>query len=100
MKIEKDIRIKKITTSYYIISSLYTFSASFIWGINTLFLLNSGLDILGVFIVNALFAAGMTLFEIPTGVFADTKGRRYSFLTAKEVHRAITSGKSTSTGPG
>lgn len=83
--IDKEISIKKITTNYYIISSLYTFSASFIWGINTLFLLNAGLDILGVFIVNAIFAAGMTLFEIPTGVFADTKGRRYSFLVSTIV---------------
>ncbi len=83
--LEENISIKKITTGYYIISSLYTFSASFIWGINTLFLLDAGLDILGVFIVNALFAAGMTLFEIPTGVFADTKGRRYSFLVSTIV---------------
>ncbi|MGL1892888.1 MAG: MFS transporter [Spirochaetaceae bacterium] len=83
--LENDNKIKNITVSYYIISSLYTFSASFIWGINTLFLLDSGLDILGVFIVNAIFAAGMSLFEIPTGVFADTKGRRYSFLVSTIV---------------
>ena len=47
---------------------------------NTLFLLDAGLDILGVFIANAAFSAGMAFFEIPTGVLADTRGRRASFL--------------------
>ena len=74
--------IKQVKYSFYIISSLYTLSASFIWGINTLFLLDSGLNIFEVFIANAVFTASMTLFEIPTGVFADTKGRRFSFLVS------------------
>ncbi len=43
-------------------------------------MLDAGLDILGVFIANASFSAGMALFEIPTGVLADTRGRRASFL--------------------
>ena len=61
-------------------AGLYTLSASLIWGVNTLFLLEAGLDILGVFIANAAFTASMALFEIPTGVVADTIGRRTSFL--------------------
>jgi len=73
---------RRILFGFYTISGLYTLSASFIWGINTLFLLDAGLDIYKVFIANAFFTAGMTLFEIPTGVFADTKGRRFSFLLA------------------
>ena len=77
--------IKQVKSSYFIISSLYTLSASFIWGINTLFLLDSGLNIFEVFIANAVFTASMTLFEIPTGVFADTKGRRFSFLVSTLV---------------
>jgi len=51
-----------------------------IWGVNTLFLLDAGLDIFEVFVANAAFTAGMVLFEIPTGVVADTRGRRRSFL--------------------
>lgn len=43
-------------------------------------MLDAGLDIFEVFIANAAFSAGMTLFEIPTGVLADTRGRRASFL--------------------
>ena len=60
-------------------------SASLIWGVNTLFLLDAGLDILGVFIANASFSAGMAIFEIPTGVLADTRGRRPSFLLSIAV---------------
>jgi MFS family permease len=57
-----------------------TLAASFIWGINTLFLLDAGLSNLEAFAANAFFTAGMVLFEIPTGVVADTWGRRVSYL--------------------
>ncbi len=70
----------KIIRNFLLISGLYTLSASLIWGVNTLFLLGAGLDIFEVFIANAAFTAGMALFEIPTGVLADTSGRRASFL--------------------
>ena len=30
-------------------------------------------------------AAGMVVFEIPTGVLADTRGRRISFLASESV---------------
>jgi MFS family permease len=69
-----------VIRNYLTIAGLYTLSASLIWGVNTLFLLEAGLDIMGVFIANAVFTGGMALFEIPTGVFADTRGRRASFL--------------------
>ncbi len=57
-----------------------TLAASFIWGINTIFLLDAGLSNLEAFAANAFFTAGMVLFEIPTGVVADTIGRRVSYL--------------------
>jgi MFS family permease len=69
-----------IVRTYLVISGLFTLSASVIWAVNTLFLLDAGLDIFEVFIANASFTAGMVLFEIPTGVVADTTGRRRSFL--------------------
>src|SRR4029453_14061883 len=65
---------------YLVIAGLFTLSASVIWGVTTLFLLDAGLDIFEVFIANAAFTAGMVLFEILTGVVADTSGRRRSFL--------------------
>jgi MFS family permease len=57
-----------------------TLAASFIWGINTLFLLDAGLSSTEAFGANAFFTAGMVLFEVPTGVIADTWGRRASYL--------------------
>jgi len=59
---------------------LSTLAASLIWGVNTLFLLDAGLSNAGAFTVNAFFTAGQVAFEIPTGVIADTRGRRTSYL--------------------
>jgi MFS family permease len=69
-----------VVRAYLVITGLFTLSASVIWGVNTLFLLDAGLDIFEVFIANAAFTAGMVIFEIPTGVVADAAGRRRSFL--------------------
>jgi MFS family permease len=55
-------------------------SASFIWGVNTLFLLDAGLSNTQAFAANAFFTVGSVLFEVPTGVVADVKGRKLSFL--------------------
>lgn len=57
-----------------------TLAASFIWGINTIFLLDADLSNLEAFAANAFFTAGMVVFEVPTGVIADTNGRRTSFM--------------------
>ena len=65
---------------YLTLTLLTTFAASFIWGVNTLFLLDAGLSNAEAFAANAFFSAGQVLFEIPTGVVADTRGRRFSFL--------------------
>ncbi len=81
---------QRVVRSYLAIAGLYTLSASVIWGVNTLFLLDAGLDIFEVFIANAAFTAGMVLFEIPTGVLADTAGRRASFLLSTLVLAAGT----------
>jgi MFS family permease len=72
-----------VIRGYLVISGLFTLSASLIWGINTLFLLDAGLTIFEVFIANAAFTAAMALFEVPTGVVADTRGRRISFLLSE-----------------
>ena len=59
---------------------LTTLATSFIWGVNTLFLLDAGLSNTEAFAANAFFSVGMVIFEVPTGVVADTRGRRFSFL--------------------
>jgi MFS family permease len=78
------------TLAYYLIAGLFTLSSALIWGVNTLFLLDAGLDIFQVFLANAAFTAGMVLFEVPTGVFADTAGRRASFLMSVALLAATT----------
>jgi len=80
---EERIEPQRVIRSYLVISGLFTLSASLIWGINTLFLLDAGLSIFEVFIANAAFTAAMALFEVPTGVVADTRGRRISFLLSE-----------------
>jgi MFS family permease len=72
--------LRRIQTTYVTLTLLSTFASSFIWGINTLFLLDAGLSITAAFAANAFFTAGQVIFEIPTGVVADTRGRRISFL--------------------
>jgi MFS family permease len=68
-----------VQRTYLLLTLLTTFAASFIWGVNTLFLLDAGLSNAEAFAANAFFAVGQVLFEIPTGVIADTRGRRFSF---------------------
>ncbi|MBB6404457.1 MFS family permease [Arthrobacter sp. AZCC_0090] len=71
---------RKIQSVYLTLTLGNTLAASFIWGINTLFLLDAGLSNLEAFAANAFFTAGMVVFEVPTGVVADGWGRRVSFL--------------------
>ncbi|WP_457974932.1 MFS transporter [Arthrobacter sp. D1-17] len=71
---------RKIQRVYLTLTLGNTVAASFIWGINTLFLLDAGLSNFEAFAANAFFTAGMVLFEVPTGVIADGWGRRVSFL--------------------
>ena len=70
----------RVQRTYLTLTLLNTLAASFIWGVNTLFLLDAGLDNTEAFAANAAFTLGMVLFEVPTGVVADTRGRRFSFL--------------------
>ena len=70
----------RIQRTYLTLMLGNTLAASFIWGINTIFLLDAGLSNFEAFTANAFFTAGMVLFEIPTGVVADTIGRRVSYL--------------------
>ncbi len=72
--------VRRVIRTYLTLTLLSTLAASFIWGINTLFLLDAGLSNTGAFTANAFFTAGQVGFEIPTGVVADTRGRRTSYL--------------------
>ena len=69
-----------VQRTYLVLLLGNTLAASLIWGINTIFLLDAGLSNTQAFTANAFFTAGMVLFEVPTGVIADTVGRRASYL--------------------
>ena len=71
---------RRVQRTYLALTLLTTLAASFIWGVNTLFLLDAGLSNAEAFAANAFFSAGQVLFEVPTGVVADTRGRRFSFM--------------------
>ncbi len=76
---------RRVIAGFYTLSGLYTLSAAAIWGVNTLFLLNAGLSFFQVFVANAAYSLGSVVFEVPTGVVADTLGRRVSFLLSVVV---------------
>jgi MFS family permease len=71
---------RRVQSVYLVLLLLHTLAASFIWGINTLFLLDAGLSNAQAFAANAFFTAGLVIFEVPTGVIADIHGRRFSYL--------------------
>ena len=70
----------RIIRTYYAITGLFNLAMSLIWGIDTLFKMGAGLDIQQVLLTNAAITLGSMVFEIPTGVVADTLGRRVSLL--------------------
>jgi MFS family permease len=73
---------RRVIVTYVTTGALFTLSTSLIWSINTLFLLSAGLALPMVFVVNATYTAAQMLCQVPTGVVADTLGRRVSFLLA------------------
>jgi MFS family permease len=81
---------RRVQRVYLVLMLGNTLAASFIWGINTLFLLDAGLSNFEAFAVNAFYTAGMVIFEIPTGVVADTVGRKTSYLLGTVTLSAAT----------
>jgi MFS family permease len=69
-----------VERTYLVLTLLTTLASSFIWGINTIFLLDAGLTNAEAFAANAFYTLGLVIFEVPTGVVADTRGRRFSYV--------------------
>src|SRR4051812_37176187 len=70
----------RVRRTYYLLEFGNTLAASLIWGVNTIFLLDAGLNNFEAFAANGFFTAGMVVFEVPTGIVADSWGRRASYL--------------------
>lgn len=72
---------RSVIVAYISSSLLFTLAASLIWATNTIFLMQvGGLSIFHVMLTNAIFLVASAVFEIPTGVIADTIGRKVSYL--------------------
>lgn len=71
-----------IVSAYLILTSLYSLGMSFIAGTYSNFLRQAGLDELQLNLVNVAYYVVLTLFEIPTGIFADVFGRKKSFIAS------------------
>ena len=76
---------RRIRNIYLVLSQFVWLPTSLIVGVNTLFLLDGGLSNVEVFAANAIYTLGLVLFEIPTGMVADTWGRRTSYLLGAVV---------------
>ena len=58
---------RSVERTYLVLTLLTTLASSFIWGINTIFLLDAGLSNAEAFAANAFFTVGQVIFEVPTG---------------------------------
>ena len=74
---------KRVVFAYVSTGALFTLATSMIWAINTVFLIQRGhLTLFEVMLVNTAFLIAQAICEVPTGVVADTIGRKASFLLA------------------
>jgi MFS family permease len=71
---------RRVRNVYFALQMFIWLPTALIVGINTLFLLDAGLTNVEAFAANAFYTIGLAVFELPTGMFADTWGRRASFL--------------------
>jgi len=76
---------RRIRTIYVVLGQFVWLPTSLIVGVNTLFLLDGGLDNVEAFAANAIYTLGLVLFEIPTGMVADTWGRRTSYVLGAAI---------------
>jgi MFS family permease len=76
---------RRIRNIYLVLSQFIWLPTSLIVGVNTLFLLDGGLSNVEAFAANAIYTLGLVLFEIPTGMIADSFGRRTSYLIGTAV---------------
>lgn len=71
----------RVIFAYVSTGGLFTLAASMIWAINTIFLIRVGhLTLFETTLVNTAFLIAQMVCEVPTGVIADTIGRKASFL--------------------
>lgn len=90
MEEEEEDTGRRVVHAYYALEGLYAVAMGCTLSVDDLFLLHAGLSLWGVFLAGASFTAAIVLFELPTGVIADTVGRRGSVLASLAVRTAGT----------
>ena len=75
--------MQKIIRQYYLLSALFNSGGlQIISATYVAYLLNHNLSLFEINMVNAAFFTTLFICEIPTGAFADSFGRKNSFLMA------------------
>jgi len=77
---------KKIITTYLLVSLIATLLIALHAAVYVTYLLESGLSLLEVSIVNLFFMVSVFLLEVPTGVIADLCGRKFSFVLSSVIN--------------
>lgn len=77
---------RKIIRNYATFMLLEGLAISFFFGTYSLFLMEKGLSLLEVNLLNCAFMVAVFLFEIPTGVIADFFGRKKSVIIGLLVY--------------
>ncbi|MFA6158009.1 MAG: MFS transporter [Candidatus Paceibacterota bacterium] len=72
--------INKIIRQYLVLTGMFNLAVSLSLGTYVSFLISRGLNLFEVNLVNVAYFVAMFFFEIPTGAFADTFGRKNSYV--------------------
>jgi len=73
---------QKVLRTYFSFVFLFELAMSFPFSVYVLFLLSQKMNLFQVSLVNMVFMSASFLLEIPTGAFADTLGRKFSFVVS------------------
>jgi len=73
---------RKVLRTYFCFVFLFELAMSFTFSVYVLFLLSQKMNLLQIGLVNMVFMLASVLLEIPTGAFADTLGRKFSFVAS------------------
>lgn len=74
--------VKKTIRMYLALTFVANVGGSFIFAMYVMFLLSRGMNLVEVNLINMFFFVTMFICEIPTGIFADVFGRKFSFVCA------------------
>ena|SRR5680860_120522 len=76
----KKLLLNPVIATYFAFSTSVSFSISFIFATYSLFLVDKGMNLWQINVVNSFFVGFVILAEMPTGSFADNFGRHRSMV--------------------